>query len=161
MEAAQSPLAAWETFFFMVGSSAAALTGLQFVVIALIAESRRRATIREIQAFSTPTIVHFGAVLLVSAIISAPWRTFLPVSMAIGTCGIAGCFYTLVIMKRTRRLTTYRLVFEDWLWHIGLPLLTYALLILAAVLPLLRGYSSSVFRPCSFCLSGFIMPGTP
>src|SRR2546426_6855544 len=55
-------LAAWETFFFLIGSSAAALTGLQFVVIALIAESRRRATTREIQAFSTPTIVHFGGV---------------------------------------------------------------------------------------------------
>ena len=67
-----SPLAAWETFFFLIGSSGAALTGLQFVVIALIAESSRRATHREIDAFTTPTIVHFGGVLLVSAIVSAP-----------------------------------------------------------------------------------------
>lgn len=44
--AAQSPLVAWQTFFFLVGSSGAALTGLQFVVIALIAESEdeRRVT---------------------------------------------------------------------------------------------------------------------
>src|SRR5437762_4534114 len=118
-EVARSSLAAWQTFFFLVGSSAAALTGLQFVVIALIAESRRKATTREISAFSTPTIVHFGAVLLFSAIISAPWPTLLPVAIALGVCGLAGCFYTLLIVKRTRRLTTYRLVFEDWLWHIG------------------------------------------
>lgn len=36
--AALSPLAAWESFYVIVGSSAAALTGLQFVVIVLAAE---------------------------------------------------------------------------------------------------------------------------
>lgn len=39
-EAVRSPLVAWESFYVIVGSSGAALTGLQFVVIALIAESR-------------------------------------------------------------------------------------------------------------------------
>ena len=34
MEEARSQLAVWQTFFFLIGSSAAALTGLQFVVIA-------------------------------------------------------------------------------------------------------------------------------
>jgi hypothetical protein len=32
---ALSPLAAWESFYVIAGSSAAALTGLQFVVIVL------------------------------------------------------------------------------------------------------------------------------
>ena len=132
MEVARSPLAAWETFFFLIGSSAAALTGLQFVVIALIAESRRRATTREIQAFSTPTIVHFGGVLLMSAIISAPWYGLSRLSFAVGACAGAGFLYTLINFIRARRLKTYRLVFEDWLWHIGLPMLTYALMVGAA-----------------------------
>src|SRR5437867_13116458 len=65
-EAIASPLAAWESFYVIVGSSAAALTGLQFVVIALIAESGRRSTSKEITAFGTPTIVHFCAVLLIA-----------------------------------------------------------------------------------------------
>lgn len=38
--AAISPFNAWESFYVIVGSSAAALTGLQFVVIALGAEAR-------------------------------------------------------------------------------------------------------------------------
>jgi hypothetical protein len=41
-EAVASPLAAWESFYVIVGSSAAALTGLQFVVMALIADAPRR-----------------------------------------------------------------------------------------------------------------------
>ncbi|HYU97828.1 MAG TPA: hypothetical protein VE977_03325 [Pyrinomonadaceae bacterium] len=133
MEAA-SPLAAWETFFFLIGSSAAALTGLQFVVMALIAESGRRTTHREIEAFSTPTILHFTAVLLVSAILSAPWHGLLPVAIILGVCGIAGVAYIFLIIRRARRLSTYRLVGEDWRWHVVFPLISYVLLLVSAIL---------------------------
>jgi hypothetical protein len=129
-----SPLADWQTFFFLVGSSAAGLTGLQFVVIALIAESRRRATGREIEAFTTPTIVHFGGVLLVAAIVSAPWHGLSRVALSLGACGVAGMTYVLVIVVRARRLTTYQVVFADWLWHVLLPLIAYALLVVSAAL---------------------------
>ena len=128
-----SPLAAWETFFFLIGSSAAALTGLQFVVIALIAESGRRATPREIEAFSTPTIVHFTGVLLVSAILSAPWPGLLPVAVILGVCGVAGVAYILVVIRRARRQSTYRLVGEDWRWHVVFPLISYVLLVVSAI----------------------------
>jgi len=67
-EAIRSSLTAWASFYIIVGSVAGALTGLQFVVITLIAESPRRATTPEIAAFGTPTVVHFCAVLLVSAL---------------------------------------------------------------------------------------------
>jgi len=132
MEEVRSQLAAWETFFFLIGSSAAALTGLQFVVIALIADSRRKATSREIQAFGTPTIVHFSAVLLLSAMISAPWHSLSRLALVVGLYGGGGLLYTLVTFLRARRLKSYRLVFEDWLWHVGLPLVSYAVAIAAA-----------------------------
>jgi hypothetical protein len=68
-------LAGWENFYVIVGSSAGALIGLQFVVITLIAEIPIvRDVERASSAFATPTIVHFGAVLLLSAVISAPWH---------------------------------------------------------------------------------------
>jgi hypothetical protein len=40
-EAVSAHLAAWESFYIIVGSSAGALTGLQFVVMALVAEARQ------------------------------------------------------------------------------------------------------------------------
>ena len=65
----------WESFYVIVGSSAGALIGLQFVVITLMADTP---TVRDMKrassAFSTPNIVHFGAVLLLSAFVAAPWR---------------------------------------------------------------------------------------
>jgi hypothetical protein len=134
MDAAPSSLAGWETFFFLIGSSGAALTGLQFVVIALISESRRTATTREIQIFGTPNIVHFGAVLLISAIISAPWHGLSRLSYAIAICGAGGVLYTLLTFLRARRLKTYRPVLEDWVWHVGLPMITYGVIAVAALL---------------------------
>jgi hypothetical protein len=131
MEHGLSSLTAWESFYVIVGSSGAALTGLQFVVIALIAESNRQATTREIAAFGTPTIIHFCAVLLVSAILSAPWQSLWSAGLALGGCGIVGIAYGVIIVMRTRQQTTYRPVFEDWLWHAVLPMVAYAQLAVA------------------------------
>ncbi|MBA2685104.1 MAG: hypothetical protein H0U66_11500 [Gemmatimonadaceae bacterium] len=39
------------------------MTGLQLVVIALLTESRKKRTLEEVDAFATPTIVHFCAVV--------------------------------------------------------------------------------------------------
>ena len=141
-EAAHSPLLAWESFYVIVGSSGAALTGLQFVVIALIAEVWDRPSIRQIDAFGTPTIVHFCAVLLVSAILSAPWHGLSQVSLVLGICGLVGVVYEVIVVRRARRQTGYHPVFEDWLWHAVLPLIAYALLLGSAIA--LRSYSHRV-----------------
>lgn len=129
-----SLLAAWESFYVIIGSSAAALTGLQFVVIALVAESRRRSTHREIAAFGTPTIVHFCAVLLVSATLSAPWHELSNAGLAAGLCGAAGLAYVVIVVRRARRQTGYRPVLEDWLWHAVFPFVSYATLFAAGIL---------------------------
>ena len=90
LQAAASPFSDWENFYVIVGSSAAALTGLQFVVIALIAESSAKTGGRAIAAFGTPTVVHFCAALLASAIVSAPWRGLANPAFLIGGLGVAG-----------------------------------------------------------------------
>ncbi len=52
-------LSGWENFYVIVGSSAGALIGLQFVVITLIADFPVvRDAERAGSAFATPTIVH-------------------------------------------------------------------------------------------------------
>jgi hypothetical protein len=138
-ESVKAPLAAWESFYVIVGSSGAALTGLQFVVIALIAEVRPRSSMGEIAAFGTPTIVHFCAVLLISAILSAPWQGLSSVQLVLLACALVGVIYAVIIIRRARRQTNYKPVWEDWLWYSILPLLAYMLLMLAGIL--VRAYS--------------------
>jgi hypothetical protein len=122
-------LSGWENFYVIVGSSAGALIGLQFVVITLIGETPNlRDMERATDAFATPTIVHFGAVLLLSAAISAPWHRVAAAPILWGVLGLVGVFYVLIVARRLRAQTAYKPQFEDWLFHILLPFAAYATL---------------------------------
>jgi hypothetical protein len=123
-------LTEWESFYVIVGSSAGALIGLQFVVLTLIAESpivkdMKRAS----SAFATPTIVHFGTVLLISAVLSAPWHTIGPAAILWGGLGLAGVIYVIVVIRRMQVQTAYSPEFEDRLFHVLLPFAAYAALL--------------------------------
>jgi hypothetical protein len=128
---AKDPMLVWEAFYIIVGSSAGALTGLQFVVMALVSDSRAPTDLSTIDTFGTPTVVHFCAVLLVSALLSAPWPALSQAAIAIGICGVAGVIYGLIVLRRARRVTTYKPEMEDWIFHCVLPLIAYAALLVS------------------------------
>lgn len=132
-EAAVSPLASWQNFYVIVGSAAAALTGLMFVVITLIAGTRLRRSTEAVGAFGTPTVVHFCIALLIAAILSAPWQALWNASLLLGLCGLGGVAYIVIVIRRARRQNDYQPVLEDWLWHSIFPFISYAALVVAAV----------------------------
>jgi hypothetical protein len=126
-------LAEWDSFYVITGAAAGALIGLQFVVLTLIAQRPGTAAPDAGNAFSTPTIIHFGTVLLLSAMLRAPWHDMLVPAILWGLIGLAGFFYVLVTIARMRRQTAYRPQLEDWLCHGLLPALAYAALVLSSV----------------------------
>lgn len=132
------PFPSWESFYVIVGSSAGALTGLQFVVMALIADQPRRTSEDMIGAFGTPTIVHFCVVLVLSAILSAPWPTLTGPSWLLSVAGAVGLVYGIVITARTGRTEGYKPVLEDWVFHSILPMISYTLLFLSGILLMSR-----------------------
>jgi hypothetical protein len=139
-----SPLSGWESFYVIVGSSAAALTGLQFVVIVLGAEINALRSEPAARAFATPTVVHFCAVLLISAILSAPWHSISGAGMILAALGVAGVLYAGLVARRMVRQTDYRPVLEDWIWHCAIPLLAYAALLVGAGF-VLNQHSTALF----------------
>jgi hypothetical protein len=122
----------WNSFYVIVGSSAGALIGLQFVVLTLIAEKPPVRGKEVGAAFATPSVVHFAVVLLLSAVMSAPWHAFGVVEVLWGLVGLCGIVYAIVIARRMRTQTIYKPVFEDWLFHLLLPLAAYAMLAVSA-----------------------------
>jgi hypothetical protein len=124
VESTLSPLAGWDSFYVIIGSSAAALTGLQFVVIALSSE-RGAASVASVRAFGTPTIVHFGAVLLLAAILTTPGHTVATLSFCLGVCGAVGVGFTRWVVIQTRRQKEYTPLPEDWQWHVIWPAVAY------------------------------------
>jgi hypothetical protein len=131
-----SEFAEWNNFYVIVGSAAGALIGLQFVVMTLIAERPRLRTPEAGAAFATPSVVHFGVVLLLSAVASAPWHAISAVAVLWGLVGLSGIVYAVVVTRRLRMQTVYRPVFEDWLFHVVLPCAAYAMLAGAAYVAL-------------------------
>jgi amino acid transporter len=86
-----------------------------------------------VSAFNTPTVVHFAAVLLLTGILSAPWQTFSSLSIVLGLVGLGMVVYSIIVMRRMRRVPQYQSTLEDWSWYLALPLLASLLLILAAI----------------------------
>ena len=123
-----SLFAEWGSFYVIMGSSAAALIGLQFVVITLVADVEHSATSHEIDVFATPTIVHFGTVLAISGIVATPWHRSVPPAVLLAVFGLAGFCYSVLVLKRARVQMSYTPVLEDWIFHVVLPVLAYAAL---------------------------------
>ncbi len=130
--AAPLVLKEWSEFYVIVGSAAAALTGLMFVVITLVAGDRSRTTTTGTETFSTPTVVHFCAALLMSMVLSAPWRSLAHLSAVLAAVGAFGVAYGLLLVYRIGyrlRHEVYEPGLDDWLWYAILPLIAYAVLL--------------------------------
>jgi len=131
-------LGAWSNFYVMTGTSAASLTGLMFVVITLVTRTEpSQRTEDGLATFSTPTVLHFCAALLISAILCAPWRDLAPVAALLAIIGMCGVLYLSRIMVRTKRLTQYTPDLSDWLWYNIVPFASYGAILLGGVILLL------------------------
>jgi len=125
-------LAGWDSFYVIVGSAAGALIGLQFVVMTLVAQRPSTPAPEAGAAFATPTVIHFGSALLLSALSRVPWRSITSASGLWGLIGVSGLIYTVIVGRRMRSQTVYQPEFEDWLFHLILPLAAYATLAISA-----------------------------
>lgn len=139
-------VAGWDTFYVIVGSSAAALTGLMFVVITLTAEFRSALpnSGEGLDAYASPTVVHFCLVLLLAAVLTSPRHSAMSLAISIGIVALIGLGYMVAVLLRMRRVKAYQPVGEDWLWHVVLPLAAYLSLLICAGL-LREGRDNSLY----------------
>lgn len=150
-ENASSILSPWMTFFATTGASAATLTGLMFVVITLVSRENRPQAADAGAMFSTPTIVHFGAALLVSVILLAPWHALAGPAILLGITGLYGTLHMVRVTSKAKQLTLYSPDVEDWTWYAIVPSVGYITLLGGAIaLPASAG-------PALFVLAGVVV----
>jgi hypothetical protein len=131
-EAWAQQLEAWHDFYVILGSAAAGLTGLMFVVVSLRQGPAVPRSTAAVRAFLTPTVVFFTTIVLVSATMTVPP---LP-EPVLGGLLAAGGVGALVYMAITRVHSLWResnLDRPDWFWYAGLPMLGYGLLTAAGI----------------------------
>jgi hypothetical protein len=129
-------LTEWANYYVITGSSAAALTGLMFVVITLVAGQERvqQAGRDGVETFSSPTVVHFCVALLISAILSAPWHALASPRVLLAIAGAYGLIYAARVVMRMGRQSVYTPGLDDWVWYAIAPLIAYAAVFVAAIL---------------------------
>jgi hypothetical protein len=127
-------LSYWQNFYMIMGTAAATLTGLMFVATSLVAgiETHVSTANAGISAFNTPTVVHFGIVLLLAGVLSAPWQTYSSLGLLLGMVGLGMVVYSIIVFRRMRHVPHYQSTLEDWLWYMAFPFLANILLIVAA-----------------------------
>ncbi len=136
-------LADWQSFYTLVGSAAGALTGLTFVVITISAErgedvGSASTRLTGTRVFITPTAVHFGATLGVSALLCIPGQTAVTLGVLLAATGVAGLIYCATLINRMLRFSSgaYKPFSSDWIWNVVLPVLAYlALAVTGVMLP--------------------------
>jgi hypothetical protein len=123
----------WTAFYTYIGTAAATLMGLVFVVVSLgrgLVGSDR--AVRAVRAFYTPIIVFFSTVIIASTVMLLPHITPKPLGVLLGGLGVVGLIY-MVISGALHQWRTNELSFDDLLFYIVLPVLAYIALCAAAL----------------------------
>jgi hypothetical protein len=134
MQAEPAVIAGWETFYVIVGSAGGALTGLLFVVVALVADRVRATTSRGLSAFTTPSMFHFINVLAISALATMPRKGLGSLAVLLAIVALIGAAVTILAIVHIHQFDEYEAVAEDWIWHGLIPGLAYAVLLVDAIM---------------------------
>jgi len=143
-------LSDWQSFYVLLGSSAAALTGLTFVVITISSErgdvtGSASTRLTGLRVFITPTAVHFSAALWLSALMCMPGQTVAALDGLLAVTGLAGLIYCATLLGRMlARSFDYKPFLSDWIWNAVLPITAY-LALGATCLLLLRQPASALY----------------
>jgi hypothetical protein len=130
-QAAVPAIAGWETFYVIIGAVGGSLTGLMFVVVALAAD-RGLLKPSTTNAWATPTVVHFCAVLLIGAVLTTPEHTILSLGLCLAGVGVAGLGYVRWTWVQAKRQDDYKAERSDIVWFFVLPSIAYATILVAA-----------------------------
>lgn len=131
-------LADWQSFYVLVGSSAAALTGLTFVVVTMASErgdlaGSASARLTGLRVFITPTAVHFASALWLSALMCIPGQAVTALEALLAITGIAGLAYCISVLSGLfTPALDYTPFISDWIWNALLPVTAYTALTVAA-----------------------------
>jgi hypothetical protein len=131
-------LETWANFYLVTSTAATTLVGLLFVVITLAAD-RQPGEAKQIRLYLTPTVVCFGLVLLMAALLTIPAQSRVSAALCAAGVGTVSLSYSLSLLRGGPGKGRFRERSDAWP-YIVLPAAAYGLLIVAA--PVL--FSSSV-----------------
>jgi hypothetical protein len=123
----------WHDFFVLVGTAGATLVALLFVAISLGAGFLTEKRAAPTRAFFSPVVLHFTAVFFISAVGLFPAHKPTVFATLVGGCAAIGSAVALFTTVELLRHGWTKYV-EDHLAYGLLPLISYAVLLVAAAM---------------------------
>jgi hypothetical protein len=122
----------WHDFDLLVGTAAATLVGLMFVAASIGASIYTEKNRPGMQAFISPTVVHFTSVLVLALLALVPTHEWLTLAGLLALVGVAGGVYSANLWMQLFVRRRFDVDIVDRLFYAALPSLGYLLLLLAA-----------------------------
>jgi hypothetical protein len=138
MEHLPKQLEAWHDFYLVVGTGAAALTGLLFVIVSLGPHVVAHSTRTGVRAFISPIATHFTTILVISSVMLVPELPVPVLGALLALDGFGGLVYSIWTLAY-RRWRENKLPFLDWIWLVALPIVCFALILVSGVLVAIAG----------------------
>lgn len=124
----------WHDFYLLIGTAAATLIGLMFVAASIGASYFNLERQAGLNAFLTPTVLHFTAVLIICLLALAPDHSAGSLSVLLVAGGAVGLVYTGRLWLQMRRDGMFGIIdLADRTWYLFAPLLAYVLMAAAGI----------------------------
>jgi len=124
----------WHDFYLLAGTASATLVGLMFVAASIGASIFSEENRPGMNAFVSPTVVHFSAVLLISLMLIAPIHRWFALGALLGSGGILGTAYSAKILMQIVIRQKFKVDLLDRVFYALVPVTGYLLVLLSAVL---------------------------
>jgi hypothetical protein len=127
----------WHDFDLLIGTAAATLVGLMFVAASIGASVFTEKSRAAMQAFISPTVVHFTTVLVIAVLAVIPTHEWVTLAGLLALVGLAGAIYSAKLWIQLFVHRHFDVDIIDRLFYAAIPLVGH-LLLLAAAFMLLR-----------------------
>jgi hypothetical protein len=117
-------LVAWHEFYVLLGTAAAALVALLFVVVAVGATAFTRDRRSGTRTFMSPVVFHYSNVLFLSLVVLVPGQSPRLLGAIVGVAALGSLIYSIVIVVRVFRSSMADLA--DRVAYGSMPLVVYS-----------------------------------
>lgn len=124
----------WHDFYVLAGTAAATLVGLMFVAASIGAAIFSEQNRAGLQAFLSPTVVQFAAVLVICLLLCAPIRGWIPAGALLGLGGLLGVAYAGAVLRQIVIRRRFKVDLLDRLFYALAPVVGYLVVLGAALL---------------------------